>query len=126
VAGWERPASSYQLPAVWSLALSATAPSDEIVSTGRSVSLILVADRPAGGLLKFDAQWAVRLACKVEAMNSNPAISRLYFELAAHLIDREIAKFRRGEKATLVSFTNMAKLCQERQRRAHGPWHVGA
>jgi hypothetical protein len=35
---------------------------------------------------------------------------RLYIELSALLIDREIAKFSRGEQVALVSFANVAKL----------------
>jgi hypothetical protein len=38
----------------------------------------------------------VRAACKGEAMEGNTASKRLYVELMAHLIDREMAKFRRG------------------------------
>lgn len=33
-----------------------------------------------------------------------------YLELTALFIDREIAKFRRGEQAALVSFSNVARL----------------
>jgi hypothetical protein len=54
----------------------------------------------------------VRPACKVEAMEGNTASKRLYVELMAHLIDREIAKFRRGERAALVSFSNVAQLAR--------------
>jgi hypothetical protein len=43
-------------------------------------------------------------------MEGNTASKRLYVELMAHLIDREIAKFRRGEQAAFISFTNVAKL----------------
>jgi hypothetical protein len=43
-------------------------------------------------------------------MEGDMASKRLYVELMAHLIDREIAKFRRGERAALVSFSNVAKL----------------
>jgi hypothetical protein len=52
------------------------------------------------------------LACQVGTMKGNTATRRLYVELTAHLIDREIAKFRRGEQAALVSFTNVAKLAR--------------
>jgi hypothetical protein len=45
-------------------------------------------------------------------MKDDPAIRRLYVELTAHLIDHEIAKFRRGEQAALVSFANVAKLAR--------------
>jgi hypothetical protein len=47
-------------------------------------------------------------------MPGNTATRRLYVELTAPLIDREIAKFRRAEQATLVSFANVAKLAKER------------
>jgi hypothetical protein len=36
-------------------------------------------------------------------MKDDTASRRLYLELTAHLVDREIAKFRRGEQAALVS-----------------------
>ena len=45
-------------------------------------------------------------------MASHSTAVRLYLELTAHLIDREIAKFRRGEQAALVSFTNVANLAE--------------
>jgi hypothetical protein len=35
-----------------------------------------------------------------------------YLALTALLIDREIAKFNRGEQTALVSFTNVAKLAR--------------
>ena len=35
-----------------------------------------------------------------------------YLELTALLIDREVAKFRRGEQAALVSFSHVAKLAR--------------
>jgi len=61
-------------------------------------------------------------------MKSHAATRRLYVELAAHLIDREIAKFRRGEQAALVSFTNVARLARNARDeladpdvRAHEP-----
>jgi hypothetical protein len=43
-------------------------------------------------------------------MKGNTIAKERYLELAALLIDREIAKFRRGEQAALVSFTNVAKV----------------
>jgi hypothetical protein len=43
-------------------------------------------------------------------MNGNMTARRLYLELTAHFIDREITKFRRGEQAARVSFSNVAKL----------------
>jgi hypothetical protein len=42
---------------------------------------------------------SVRLADKVQTMPSNTATRRLSVELTAHLIDREIAKLRRGDAA---------------------------
>jgi hypothetical protein len=61
-------------------------------------------------------------------MKDDTAISRLYIDLTAHLIAREIAKFRRGEQAALVSFANVAKLARNARRelaalsaRAHEP-----
>ena len=45
-------------------------------------------------------------------MANHSTAVRLYLELTAHLIDREIAKFRRGEQAALVSFTNVANLAE--------------
>jgi hypothetical protein len=45
-------------------------------------------------------------------MNGNMTARRLYLELTAHFIDREITKFRRGEEAARVSFSNVAKLAR--------------
>jgi hypothetical protein len=45
-------------------------------------------------------------------MKGNTIAKERYLELAALLIDREIAKFRRGEQAALVSFTAVAKLAR--------------
>ena len=45
-------------------------------------------------------------------MNGNTTARRLYLELTALFIDREIAKFRCGEQAALGSFTNVAKLAR--------------
>ena len=45
-------------------------------------------------------------------MNGNMTARRLYLELTAHFIDREITKFRRGEQAARVSFSNVAKLAR--------------
>jgi hypothetical protein len=45
-------------------------------------------------------------------MQGSTAPRKLYVELAAYLIDREIAKFRRGERAAVVSFTNVVKLAR--------------
>jgi hypothetical protein len=43
-------------------------------------------------------------------MTSTMAAEMLYLELTVLLVDREIAKFQRGEQSRLVSFTNIAKL----------------
>jgi hypothetical protein len=48
----------------------------------------------------------------VRTMEGSTAPSNFYVELTAHLIDREIAKFRRGEQAAVVSFTNVVKLAR--------------
>ena len=45
-------------------------------------------------------------------MKDDTASRRLYLELTAHMVDREIAKFRRGEQAALVSLANVAKLAR--------------
>jgi hypothetical protein len=45
-------------------------------------------------------------------MNGNMTARRLYLELTAHFIDREITKFRRGEQTARVSFSNVAKLAR--------------
>ena len=49
-------------------------------------------------------------------MNGNLTAEQLYVELTALLIDREIAKLRRGEQAALVGFTNVAKLARNASR----------
>ena len=61
-------------------------------------------------------------------MKDDTVSRRLYIELTAHLVAREIAKFRRGEQAALVSFANVAKLARNARRelaalsvRAHEP-----
>ena len=54
-------------------------------------------------------------------MNGNMTARRLYLELTAHFIDREIAKFRRGEQAALVSFTNVAKLARNASEELTAP-----
>jgi hypothetical protein len=43
-------------------------------------------------------------------MKGNTIAKKRYLELTALLIDREIAKFRRGEQVARVSFGNVAKL----------------
>ena len=43
-------------------------------------------------------------------MNGSMAARRPYLELTALLIEREMAKFRRGEQTALVSFSNVALL----------------
>jgi hypothetical protein len=45
-------------------------------------------------------------------MEGSTAPSKRYVELAAYLIDREIANFRRGEQTAAVSFTNVVKLAR--------------
>ena len=42
-------------------------------------------------------------------------------ELSALLIDREIAKFRRGEQAALVSFAHVAKLARSASKELVAP-----
>ena len=54
-------------------------------------------------------------------MNGNMTARRLYLELTAHFIDREIAKFRRGEQAALVSFSNVAKLARNASEELMAP-----
>jgi hypothetical protein len=59
-------------------------------------------------------------------MEGSTAPSKLYVELAAHLIEREMAKFRCGEQAAVVSFTNVVKLARNARdalmaARARGP-----
>jgi hypothetical protein len=43
-------------------------------------------------------------------MNDHTTARRHYLELTALFIEHEIAKFRRGEQAGLMSFHNVAKL----------------
>jgi hypothetical protein len=43
-------------------------------------------------------------------MSGSATAQERYLELIILLIDREIAKFRRGEQAALVSFSNVARL----------------
>jgi hypothetical protein len=43
-------------------------------------------------------------------MKANTIAKERYLELTVLLIDREIAKFRRGEQVARVSFANVAKL----------------
>jgi hypothetical protein len=45
-------------------------------------------------------------------MNGNLTAERLYVELTALFIDREIVRLRRGEQAALVTFTNVVKLAR--------------
>jgi hypothetical protein len=54
-------------------------------------------------------------------MARHSTAARLYLELTAHLIDREIAKFRRGEQAALVSFTNVANLAKNASEELMAP-----
>jgi hypothetical protein len=51
-------------------------------------------------------------------VRGTPTTRNLYLELTALLIDREIGKFRRGEQAALVSFTNVAELARNATREA--------
>ena len=57
----------------------------------------------------------------VEAMKGNTIAKERYLELTALFIDREIAKFRRGEQAARVSFTNVAKLARNASKELVGP-----
>jgi hypothetical protein len=47
--------------------------------------------------------------------------SRLYLELTARLIEREIAKFTSGEQAAHQSFTNVAKLARNASEELAAP-----
>jgi hypothetical protein len=49
------------------------------------------------------------------------ATSRLYLELTARLIEREIAKFTSGEQAAHQSFTNVAKLARNASEELAAP-----
>jgi hypothetical protein len=53
-------------------------------------------------------------------MTSTMASEALYLALTALLIDREIAKFNRGEQTALVSFTNIAKLARNASEELTG------
>jgi hypothetical protein len=53
-------------------------------------------------------------------MNGSTTAVRLYLELTAHFIDREIARFRCGEQAALVSFSNVAKLARDASEELTG------
>ena len=53
-------------------------------------------------------------------MNGNTTARRLYLELTALFIEREIAKFRCGEQAALGSFTNVAKLARNASEELTG------
>ena len=59
-------------------------------------------------------------------MKGNPIAKERYLELTALLIDREIAKFRRGEQVARVSFANVAKLATNACNELMTPWHDGA
>jgi hypothetical protein len=54
-------------------------------------------------------------------MNGNLTAERLYVELTALLIDREIVRLRRGEQAALVTFTNVVKLARNASKELTGP-----
>ena len=53
-------------------------------------------------------------------MNGNTTARRLYLELTALFIEREIAKFRCGEQAALGSFTNLARLARNASEEITG------
>jgi hypothetical protein len=59
-------------------------------------------------------------------MNGSTTARRLYLELTALFIECEIAKFRRGEQAALVSFTNVAKLARNASEELTGVWRASA
>jgi hypothetical protein len=52
--------------------------------------------------------------------------SRLYLELTARLIEREMAKFTSGEQAAYESFTNVAKLVGNAREELAAPWRTKA
>jgi hypothetical protein len=54
-------------------------------------------------------------------MKGNTIAKERYLELAALLIDREIAKFRRGEQAAHESFTNVARLARNASEELAAP-----
>ena len=54
-------------------------------------------------------------------MASHSTARRLYLELTAHFIDREIARFRCGEQAALVSFSNVAKFARDASKELMAP-----
>jgi hypothetical protein len=54
-------------------------------------------------------------------MNGNLTAERLYVELTALLIDREIVRLRRGEQAALVTFTNVVKLARNASKELTAP-----
>jgi hypothetical protein len=54
-------------------------------------------------------------------MNGRTTAQGRYLELTALLIDREIAKFRRGEQAALVSFINVARLAGNANEELSAP-----
>jgi hypothetical protein len=53
-------------------------------------------------------------------MTSTMASEMLYLERTNLLIDREIAKFNRGEQTALVSFTNITKLARNASEELTG------
>jgi hypothetical protein len=54
-------------------------------------------------------------------MKANTIAKERYLELTVLLIDREIAKFRRGEQAALVSFAHVAKLARNASQELVAP-----
>jgi hypothetical protein len=55
------------------------------------------------------------------SMAGNTTADERYLELTALLIDREITKFRRGEQAARVSFSNVAKLARNASEELMAP-----
>jgi hypothetical protein len=54
-------------------------------------------------------------------MKGNMITKERYLELTVLLIDREIAKFMRGEQVALVSFANLAKLARNASNELLAP-----
>jgi hypothetical protein len=54
-------------------------------------------------------------------MKGNTIAKERYLELAILLIDREIAKFQRGEQPALVSFAHVAKLARNASQELVAP-----
>ena len=56
-----------------------------------------------------------------QVMNGDTTVRRRYLELTALLIEREIARLRRGEQAALVSFHNVALLAGNAREELMAP-----